>query len=238
MAVVIEKGICSKNVVPPIGDDLILIEPERLSICDRTMSSPTPRPEISLTLEAVENPGWNSRSSNCRSLYAFRIEAGIVPNSKARWRIHSGSMPPPSSALITSTQPYPPSRCAREVSLTPIFVSKTPSFPAFYFTCDGKKLIVAKSTNFNNSGVFIYDCTSTNSNDIFENEVVVDFLCNDYNIYPIINDPNMILFWKVVGCDIKYSILNIEKKNCSTDGFMFRFVVNNYKKRLDKRKPN
>ena len=39
------------------------ISPERREILFFTTSMPTPRPEMSLTLSAVEKPGINSRSS-------------------------------------------------------------------------------------------------------------------------------------------------------------------------------
>ena len=77
------------------------IFPRTLSMLRRTTSMPTPRPDVAVTVSAVEKPGvkMTSRSS------ASDIECAGSPMPAARSRTLSTSMPPPSSMTFTTIVP-------------------------------------------------------------------------------------------------------------------------------------
>ena len=94
-------GSMMRKVVPSPTVDMMSIDP--LSACRfrLTTSRPTPRPEISLTSRAVENPGVNSSS------YARAVSIGASPANPrcfAARRTTSGSMPRPSSMTSMTTE--------------------------------------------------------------------------------------------------------------------------------------
>ena len=97
LAMVRVRGKRIVKIEPLPGVESTLILPLRVSICDRTIFMPTPRPESSLTLLAVENPGSNI-SSNIRSLLALAASwEEIKPFSSPFWVILAKSKPLPSS---------------------------------------------------------------------------------------------------------------------------------------------
>ena len=79
------------------------IVPLSAAIRVRTMSMPTPRPEMSDTRAAVLNPGWKMSSTSSRSPSASATSAATMPRWTAICRTRPVSMPPPSSSTVMKT---------------------------------------------------------------------------------------------------------------------------------------
>ena len=91
------------KVVPCPGSDWISTFPRRFSMLRPTTSIPTPRPDRSVTLSAVENPGWKISekiSDSVKSALAF-----TKPLSMALARMRPRSRPLPSSWIRMTMPP-------------------------------------------------------------------------------------------------------------------------------------
>ena len=115
-------GRSSRTVVPVPTRLASETRPPICSITVRTTSMPMPRPEISETSAAVENPGAKTRSITRSSVSAVSSSAGTNPFSEAFRRTTAGSMPRPSS--LTSIRNLSP---IRDASIDIVAVS---GFPA------------------------------------------------------------------------------------------------------------
>ena len=97
------SGIRTRTVVPVPGTLPISTAPPIASMFVRTTSMPTPRPDTSVTVAAVENPGskmyWRTRSSG-RSAACSALTS---PLATAFFRTASTGIPPPSSRISTIT---------------------------------------------------------------------------------------------------------------------------------------
>ena len=69
-----------------------------------TTSMPTPRPETSVTVSVVENPGANSSCVTASADGAWEGST-VVPSSRARFRTASASTPRPSSSTSITILP-------------------------------------------------------------------------------------------------------------------------------------
>jgi hypothetical protein len=84
-------------------DSTSMVPLSRLTIVWRTTSMPTPRPEISETWAAVENPAAKIRPRAAASVIAVASSAVTRPRSTARALSLAGSSPRPSSETRIST---------------------------------------------------------------------------------------------------------------------------------------
>ena len=86
-----------------------------------TTSRPTPRPEISVTCPAVENPGRKRKSMSSASVSFSAMSAGARPRSATLVRMDSGSSPRPSSRTVMFNSPaeWRASRTTRAASSLP-----------------------------------------------------------------------------------------------------------------------
>jgi hypothetical protein len=99
--VTLENGAV-KTVPRPTADSISIL-PRIRSMLRRTTSIPTPRPERSVIVSAVENPGAKIRSNTSRS---SRCSSGLSsPRSTALARIRSGFSPRPSSWISMTMKP-------------------------------------------------------------------------------------------------------------------------------------
>src|SRR4029450_12659147 len=78
--------------------------PERPAMLVFPTSSPTPRPDIGLTAEAVEKPGLKSTDWSSRSLVARARSSSSRPRWIATSRTRAQSTPAPSSASASTTR--------------------------------------------------------------------------------------------------------------------------------------
>ena len=90
--------------------------PPNFSMLVLTTSIPTPRPEMSLTAAAVENPAAKMSWSASESVIRDAWSAVMMPFSMALDLSRSGSMPPPSSRTSICTRP---ARWAAESRMVP-----------------------------------------------------------------------------------------------------------------------
>ena len=100
------SGIMNVNVEPSPSTVLTLTLPPMRSMLVRTTSMPTPRPDTSVTLAAVEKPGAKIRSRISRSVIRARTSSGWMFFSIALARILLTSMPRPSSLIWMTTWPF------------------------------------------------------------------------------------------------------------------------------------
>ena len=91
------------NVDPSPSFVSTSIDPLSASIRVRTMSMPTPRPEMFEICFAVLNPGCQMKSVSSRGLREAACSAETSPRATARSRIFSTSIPPPSSLIEMMT---------------------------------------------------------------------------------------------------------------------------------------
>ena len=85
------------KVVPSFGVESMLIVPRSFWTVSRTMSMPTPRPETSVTLSAVDSPCRKTSDITSASLSAAARSAERNPPLTAFRRSCSASRPRPSS---------------------------------------------------------------------------------------------------------------------------------------------
>ena len=95
-------GSTMRNVVPRPTSLMISTFPSSSWMFFLATSSPTPRPEISLTAEAVEKPGVKS-SSKARA-WSIDSISPIRPRDTATSRMRSVLMPRPSSVMSMTTE--------------------------------------------------------------------------------------------------------------------------------------
>ena len=99
-----ETGRVKRKVVPTPTLVIVRTAPPIASIWRLTTSMPTPRPEMSVTTSTVENPGRKICPMSWSWLIALPSSALARPLLTRRAAIFSASMPPPSSAISTSTK--------------------------------------------------------------------------------------------------------------------------------------
>ena len=98
------SGSVIRNVVPLPGSVRISIRPRSASMLRRTTSMPTPRPEISVTLSAVEKPGSKISTliSSADGVRAGRDQAAL---DRLRHDLARCRGPAPSSAISMTMCP-------------------------------------------------------------------------------------------------------------------------------------
>ena len=109
------------NVLPSPYFVLTSTSPPRASIFDFTTSSPTPRPDTSVTFSAVEKLGLNNKSIASLSVMTSACSCVIVPFSTAFAFTFSVSIPLPSSrtSITTLLPSWNASRKIEPTSLLP-----------------------------------------------------------------------------------------------------------------------
>ena len=99
-------------VVPLPGCESMLSVPRSDSTLRRTTSIPTPRPEMSLTSDAVEKPGRSVMlHSSCRE-----SRSGSMPSARVRSAMTVSFNPPPSSVMRNT---MPPDWCSAVMRIVP-----------------------------------------------------------------------------------------------------------------------
>ena len=101
--VAMTSGAVRAMLTPRPGRLSSAIEPPIASTLVRTMSRPTPRPEIVLTLPAVVKLGRNTNCSAEGSSSAPMRSCVPMPSATARSRTFAASMPRPSSRTVMVT---------------------------------------------------------------------------------------------------------------------------------------
>ena len=114
-----ESGREIVNLVHLPNSEVTSTCPFSLSTLARTTSSPTPRPETSVTVPLVLNPGKKMRSRRWTWVQSATSCSSTSPLSIAAFCRRSGSMPWPSSSRINST--LPPS-CLAPSLMVPVSV--------------------------------------------------------------------------------------------------------------------
>ena len=98
------RGMRRTKLVPCPAREVISTWPPIRSMWARTTSMPTPRPEMLVTVSAVEKPGAMIRAKVAGSDRPAASSAVSSPWATARARIRSGSSPRPSSSIRTLIQ--------------------------------------------------------------------------------------------------------------------------------------
>ncbi len=99
------RGSRSSTVVPTPTWVSSSTWPPSFSVLERTTSMPTPRPEMSETVSAVEKPGANTRLTISRSVISLAWASLTIPLAMALASTFFGSMPRPSSVMAMITWP-------------------------------------------------------------------------------------------------------------------------------------
>ena len=97
-------GSVTRKVVPSPARLSTSMTPESPAMLVFTTSRPTPRPDIALTVEAVENPGLKSTACSSRSPAARARSSSSSPRWMATSRTRAQSTPPPSSVSASTTR--------------------------------------------------------------------------------------------------------------------------------------
>ena len=100
-----EIGNSSENRVACPGFERIRTTPPTVLAMSCTTSSPTPRPEISVTASLVEKPGRKRNSSSSASFKRAAISAEASPLRMTFSRSLAGSTPRPSSVTVIWSVP-------------------------------------------------------------------------------------------------------------------------------------
>ena len=110
-AMMMLNGRVKRTAVPFPGSLAIVTRPPIRATAERTASIPTPRPEICVTVAAVEKPGEKIKSIASASLIAANSSGEAMFWRAAVRRSFATSMPAPSSDISTMTRS--PSRSPR-----------------------------------------------------------------------------------------------------------------------------